>query len=125
VAEVRLIRIGYWSSGSGDEWPKVDEFVDLGWDPEERARIVAYLRRGLVARAYMGYSTCRVCGQRNGSVELSDGTYLWPEGLAHYVEQHGVRLSGEFTGHVAHVAACFDDAEIDDTWWRSSRSAPS
>ena len=35
-----------------------------------------------------------------GCRELSDGTYVWPEGLAHYVEEHNVRLPQQFVDHV-------------------------
>jgi hypothetical protein len=48
----------------------------------------------------MGYSFCRFeCGIPNnamGDSDLSDGEWLWPEGLAHYVERHSVRLPDEF-----------------------------
>jgi hypothetical protein len=48
----------------------------------------------------MGYSFCRfVCGIADwdmGSADFCDGDWLWPEGLAHYVEKHSVRLPDEF-----------------------------
>jgi hypothetical protein len=47
-----------------------------------------------------GLSPCRLCGQLNGSAEYTDGTYVWPEGLAHYVMEHDVRLPDEFVSHV-------------------------
>jgi len=40
------------------------------------------------------------CGRHNGSAELADGTYCWPEGLAHYLEAHQVRPPEEFVEHV-------------------------
>jgi hypothetical protein len=46
-----------------------------------------------------------VCGQQNGSRELGDAFYLWPEGLAHYVTDHDVRLPDEFVVHVASFSA--------------------
>ena len=47
-----------------------------------------------------GLSTCRLCGKANGSQEFSDGHYLWPEGLGHYIREHGVRLPAWFEQHV-------------------------
>jgi hypothetical protein len=48
----------------------------------------------------MGYSFCRfVCGTPNdqmGSVDFYDGEWQWPQGLAHYVEHHSIRLPDEF-----------------------------
>jgi len=40
----------------------------------------------------MGYSTCRICGQLNGTSELTDGRFIWPEGLPHDVRDHQVAL---------------------------------
>ena len=48
----------------------------------------------------MGYSFCRfACGtpdEEMGSIDLYDGVWVWPEGLAHYVECHSVCLPDEF-----------------------------
>lgn len=52
--------------------------------------------------AELGYSYCRFrdCRDehrnRNGCRDLSDGVWVWPEGLAHYVELHSVMLPEEF-----------------------------
>lgn len=116
---MRLTRIGYWSSDRSDGWPDAKAFVDLAWDADERARVVTHLQHGVLARAYLGHSVCRVCGKANGSTELTDGTYLWPVGLAHYVEDHGIRLPVEFVSHVEHTARSLDDAEVDDEWWKA------
>lgn len=35
-----------------------------------------------------------------GSRDLTDGTFVWPEGLAHYVERHDVKLPDHFLQHV-------------------------
>src|SRR5262249_34367885 len=44
-----------------------------------------------------GTSWCRfLCDGGNGCCELSDGCWIWPEGLSHYVRDHHVRLPGEF-----------------------------
>jgi hypothetical protein len=44
-------------------------------------------------------SFCRFgCGV-NGTIEQTDGVFVWPEGLAHYVEVHSVRLPEEFVEH--------------------------
>ncbi len=54
-------------------------------------------------REYLGLSYCRFdCGQRGlGSADLTDGTWVWPEGLWHYVDVHSVRLPDEFIQHAA------------------------
>lgn len=40
-----------------------------------------------------------------GASEFSDGVYVWPEGLAHYLEKHHVRLPQRFVDHVLREGA--------------------
>lgn len=68
----------------------------------------------------LGHAHCRVCGALNGSLELTDGTFSWPEGLAHYLEEHGVRLPPRFVEHARRTTERLEDAEIDEVWWRRS-----
>jgi hypothetical protein len=91
------------------EWPIVTNFVDEHWDETERASVASHLQAGLVtwsrspaARlwAQRGISLCRFCGAWNGSAERTDGVYLWPDGLAHYVREHGVRPPGSVIRHI-------------------------
>ena len=56
----------------------------------------------------------------NGNLDLTDGVYLWPEGLAHYVREHDVRLPDEFTEHVRRRKALNDSITVDETWWRGA-----
>lgn len=95
-----LILIGYWQSEQRPALPDPHRFVDPAWDRDERDLVADYLRGGLPVLHMMGYSPCRMCSsQQNGVSELTDGTYLWPEGLAHYVADHEVRLPDEFVHH--------------------------
>jgi hypothetical protein len=81
--------------------PSVFDHVDHEWDPKERDLVVEYVSdqsfRGI---AYFGDSTCRICGARNGSADFSDGKYVWPEGLPHYLKVHGVKPPTAFVKHV-------------------------
>ncbi|MFE7223535.1 hypothetical protein ACFU7D_02005 [Nocardioides sp. NPDC057577] len=96
-----LIRVGYWRNKNKPKLPDPRGHVDETWDDDERELVVAYLRGGLPVLHMMGSSPCRMCDlTANGNAELTDGSYLWPEGLAHYVEDHGVRLPRELERHV-------------------------
>jgi len=59
-----------------------------------------------------------------GSRELTDGEWIWPEGLAHYVEHHDVILPDAFVDHCRsrawRPATCDIPSayEIDDNFWR-------
>ena len=123
---MRTLRgIGYWRNESRPEFPDPHDFVDSAMDEMFRYEIGAYLRRGLHARAFMGYSTCRICGKAdNGNEEYTDGTYLWPSGLAHYVEEHGVRLPDEFIRHSREVVDSNEQATGDWSWWLRQRPHP-
>lgn len=120
VLPARLILLGYWvGPGTSHSWPAPEALVDEEWDSIERKLVADYLSRGVVARSYMGYSTCRICGLQNGDLELSDGTYVWPSGLAHYVDEHAVRLPERFVHHVIQRIESLESAERDEAWWHS------
>jgi hypothetical protein len=96
---VKLTCIGYWLGPYALGWPDVRDFVDPGWDLSERQAVGEWLQAGELFVAFLGYSECRFCGIRNGSVELTDGVYLWPAGLAHYLSDHDVRLPNRIVKH--------------------------
>ena len=119
----RLTLIGYWDGPHTDNsWPAVESFVDSSWDAEERDDVAYYLSRGLVAVGFMGYSRCRFCGENNGNLELSDGVFIWPEGLGHYLIEHGVRLPDEFVRHTYEMIEKLETAERDVDWWRTFKT---
>lgn len=76
-----------------------------GWEPAQRAAVLAYLRAGRELMRFPDPSFCRFgCGiEHTGAGDHTDGRWVWPEGLAHYVERHDVRLPEPF---VAHAVAC-------------------
>jgi hypothetical protein len=119
MSTVRLI--GYWWSGQHPEWPNPAEFIDSEWDATEREMVGWYLRSGQVASVQAGLSRCRICGTANGSAELTDGVYLWPEGLGHYVDAHAVRLPREVIAHIRQQTISVDSDAVDREWWKSVR----
>ena len=137
-AATTLIRIGYWertaSMAAGPEdtsWPRAQDMVDDSWDAADffrdaclaRDDVADHLERGFVARAYMGLAPCRLCSQVNGALELTDGTFLWPQGLPHYVRHHAVRLPHVFLEHVIAVRDAIEAASVEESWWKSLRVA--
>ena len=95
-----LKAIGYWQGDEEPGLPHPEHLVRDGWLPDERAKIIAYLDAGREYMAFMGYSFCRFkCGideAELGCRDLTDGEWVWPEGLAHYLENHDVILPAEF-----------------------------
>jgi hypothetical protein len=62
--------------------------------------LLSYLRGGHVFEVWRGYSWCRFrCGVSStalGHRDFTDGEWVWPEGLIHYVDVHRVALPDEF-----------------------------
>jgi hypothetical protein len=115
--------IGYWIESLADtDFVPPQELIGA-WDPATRAAVVTYLDGGEVYESYRGYSLCRFCRRENGDREFSDGAYVWPQGLSHYVRDHSVRLPEEFVQHVLNgpgiiPRAQWDDSRADPTFWR-------
>jgi hypothetical protein len=111
--------IGYWrpDGDATSAYPHPSDWVDCGWDRDERSIVGGYLASGTLFRAYMGLSPCRICGRPNGAAEYTDGTYVWPEGLAHYVDEHAVRLPAEVVAHAMSHLESLEDATVSDAWW--------
>lgn len=100
-------RIGFWATSHlpekdwyNGEFPWPGDFINNAWNRGERAQVVAYLKAAPISDHYFGPSTCRICDEENGYTDKCDGTYVWPEGFAHYVEKHGVVPAQEFIDHV-------------------------
>jgi hypothetical protein len=108
VAKTVLKAVGYWRPNrdwddlwAASELPDPRWLVHWGWRLRERRKILAYLGSGHRHAAYKGYSYCRfwLCWAGRpamGDSDLTDGEWVWPEGLAHYVRWHWVRLPDEF-----------------------------
>lgn len=112
-----------------DDRPVPSRLVDKAWGETVGARAVAlYARSGFIESFELGYSFCRmnctrgglnlsgnavivgknrsssrmIGGQHNkfmGCCTLTDGKYVWPEGLAHYISEHAVRPPEDFIQH--------------------------
>jgi len=92
--------IGYWIEDLKDlSLPHPGELV--GEMPADvRAAVCHYLSNGSYCTGYRGQSYCRFhCGAERremGHREFTDGEWIWPEGLVHYVRHHGIVLPDEF-----------------------------
>ena len=126
MAKRRVLRaVGYWKSDrEGCPYPDPRLLVQPGWHADELDRIIAYLRAGREFNAWDGYSYCQF-GCRDkfedpvdpgvedmGVSDRFDGVWIWPEGLAHYVERHSVRLPEEFVDHMRFRSWVVPDARV-------------
>jgi len=100
----KLIAVGYWESEQEPQFPHPKIMEGLYEDKVVQKSIVDYLNLGLEYVRWRGLSWCRFkCGietTKMGSRDLTDGYWIWPEGLSHYVAEHNVILPGEFINHM-------------------------
>lgn len=99
AGQVRLRPVGFWRSPEQPALPDPATQIDAGWDEAERRATLSYLQRAPVCERFCGYSTCRLCGRSGaelGDADRTDGKWIWPSGLPHYLEHHAVRPPEEF-----------------------------
>ncbi len=85
---------GFWreQQPTQEGRPALCDWLGDAADPASEA-VVAYLIRGLTVAAATSLERCLICGEVIGGMAyLSDGHWLWPQGLAHYVAAHQVVL---------------------------------
>lgn len=113
--------IGYWEEKGEDvPWIHPRYLVDPKWEISRRDAIVDYLKSGMKIQCYLGYSHCRmdssIPDKIMGDSELTDGVYVWPEGLPLYVEKFSIRLPDEFVEHASslnfQIPANLDQEEL-------------
>ena len=94
--------IGRWIRSLKDtEYPPPHELVGE-YDPTVQPKIVAYLNSGHVLRVYRGYASCLFRSNYSEPyTEKTDGSWVWPCHLSHYVQTHNVLVPPEFICNVA------------------------
>lgn len=91
----KLQRIGYWNSANEEEyiWPQEITSKEI---PPYKNNLVGYIKQGVPCIEWRGWSTCRICKEHLGTYCLTDGIWIWPEKLDHYIEKHNIILPDEF-----------------------------
>jgi hypothetical protein len=101
----QMPRVGYWRSPKEPHFPHPGDFVDESWDTAERRKVIEYLEESYQIPMFsFGYSWCRMgCADVPtdiGTQDLTDGVWLYPEGLVHYMRHHAVRPPEAFLEHL-------------------------
>jgi hypothetical protein len=112
---VKLESLGFWfNEHAPGPYPRPQALVGA-WDPDARRATIDYLAAGLELVEYRGCSHCRFgCEELAGHCDFSDGTWVWPEGLAHYVAQHDVQLPERFIARALARAGAVAPVELPD-----------
>jgi hypothetical protein len=126
-----LIGVGFWRSIFEPLLPDPAWFVDKEWNVTESQQVIDYLRQGREFRLWMGRSWCRFNCQNTsmGAADLTDGTYCWPEGLAHYLKKHKLRLPEKVVNHILtqdifpfdHARQVEELCPVDKSWWLTQK----
>lgn len=97
----RLEVLGWWFNEHAPTGLPRPQLLIAPMEPSQRAAVASYLRAGKALVRHDEPSHCRFqCGETEmGRADLTDGTFVWPEGLVHYVERHDVRLPDRFKEH--------------------------
>ena len=100
-----MIEVGFWrrfqdqtiDSLDKRPWPNVETTSAMISDEQLRQRrriaerIASYCRAGFLESIEHGYAACRLCsegGKKIGCCALTDGVFVWPESLPHYLLEH-------------------------------------
>jgi hypothetical protein len=100
---VLLRPVGYWTTRPGDGLPDPRALMSPTWERGRRDLIASYLGSCAVLAEDDALHECVICGVSAGYRERTDGVWRWPEGLGHYVFEHGVRLPGELLQMMARL----------------------
>lgn len=84
--------------------------------PTDRERTISYMDQGLYYVATLSLEPCRICEKwAGGRGFVTDGYWLWPKYLSHYLKEHGWGIPAEFDLHLQK-----QDYHIDKDWVNKS-----
>ena len=115
--------IGIRGSEATPELPLPEDLIDDGHDADVRSLVARYFAYGTLRVSRPGEVPCRLCSETFPDVEVTDGEYVWPITLAHYVEQHSVRLPDHVERYVLLTFRDVLAAEPDTSWWTTASEA--
>lgn len=115
---IKLKAIGYWQSDDESTFHHPGTFIGQYESETVKNAVVKYLDSGQRLSSWMGYSYCRFnCGMpehKMGDSDLTDGVWVWPEGLSHYVKEHNVMVPKDFIIHAQKNSWNIPEKDFDD-----------
>jgi len=97
---------GRWKEDAHDtaieQFPSIIDVSGAEWDEDEIQKVASYLRSGAIAIASPGIARNVVDGTQFAATTSwrSDGVWLWPDTLAHYLERYRIRLPAKLIDHI-------------------------
>lgn len=93
---------GYWNYGApASKFPALNDAIDVSWSPPDKKQLVTYLDGAPLVRvySYTGF-LCPLCAAMLDISERTDGVWVWPMSLSHFVKLHGVVIPDAFAGRI-------------------------
>jgi len=93
---------GIWDFGHErfKNFPKVEMAIDVEWAPTDINDLATYLQDCPIASTTGLSVPCLLCDKSLAMCYQSDGEWLWPCGLQHYLTAHSVVLPSRFVNHI-------------------------
>jgi hypothetical protein len=81
--------------------PSVLSAIDPSWEPDDKGGLMSYVAQAPVVLTASPSSRCLLCpSEVPTSCWQSDGVWLWPKSLTHYLYWHSVVLPEQFVEHI-------------------------
>lgn len=84
-----------------EDLPEVGDFVDPAWAPSDKNKLIEYISDSPIIMCTSWSERCKLC-EASIPVETyhSDGHWLWPDSLVHYLCNHDVMLPSHLVDHI-------------------------
>lgn len=131
---MKLIGVGFWEENTESDMPNPKSLGSWQLSDKTMFELINYLLQCPMFCSYWGMSWCRFeCGTSDwemGNAEYTDGKFVWPQGLIHYLLVHRIQLPKKFIDHCLNNDLAIDELtniadkkyEIDYDWWISESS---
>ena len=93
-------KIGYWRN-SEDEKSDLPYPCKSSLNKDLQEKVIKFLMQGVKTRSYKGWSSCRICGKSNGSSDMRNGEFEYPEGYVHYIQDHNIQPDENLIKHLS------------------------
>jgi hypothetical protein len=100
-----LFLVGFWENrekNNGFIHPEC--LINNNLSESLKYKIISYLRSKNILLPYAGYSYCRFADgpsdELMGCCDITDGFWVWPEGLPVYIEKYNIHLPKDFIDHM-------------------------
>ncbi len=115
---------GFWKNTS-EKFPDITDFISS--DKMKNAEAFAqYLNNGSCIVASPGMTKCFLCGAMLGPESINtDGVWIWPSTLSHFVIEHKVHLPAAFSDTIEQKQFIMPDVteeqrtKVDDEWGKA------